>query len=81
MDPLPIIDHASAASDRWLFLGTLLVTGIGYAWFVRWLISFHTGMMEKLSAIVQSNTEALGSNTRSLNATTEAIKNCPHHDR
>lgn len=35
---LPVIEHASQASDRWLFIATLVILMLGGAMVIRWLV-------------------------------------------
>lgn len=54
-----LIDHAAAASDRWLFLAALVVIGLGGVWLVKWLVTSYTATVARLSEVVERNSEAL----------------------
>lgn len=70
IDPVQIADHAARQSDRWLFLATLLVCGIGAGVTIRWLVTTFAALTRDLSAVIQANTDAL----KEVRA---VVSNCP----
>jgi hypothetical protein len=59
IDPVSIADHAVLQSDRWLFLASLIVCGLGVVATIRWLVTTFAGLTRELSAVIQANTDAL----------------------
>ena len=45
-----LIDHAAAATDRWLFLAALTVLGVFGAWCLRWLLTTNSELLKELKS-------------------------------
>lgn len=66
-------NHASAQSDRWLFLFVLCVLAVVVFWAVRWLINKHEDLMVEHRADQQAYTTQLTTITFAVNKTNQEL--------
>lgn len=53
------VDHISQQSDRWLFIGCLVLGAIAAYFAFRWLVGQFISQTTRLAEVVERNTEAL----------------------
>ncbi len=72
-DIINAANHASAQSDRWLFIVVLLVLGAVVMWAVRWLVGKHEALMTEHRADQQAYTSQLAGITHDVNKTNQEL--------
>ena len=85
---LPVVDHMANQSDRWLFIGLLLVVLMSAGWLFKWLISRHDGMatrheelIKQVVAVVAENKGVIEKNTSALTLMSNHIDWCKSNNK
>lgn len=73
---IPIVNQAAAASDRWMFMAMLIITGGGSWALIKWLIGSYTKLAERLASVIEANTDAMRQNAEAVEDMGHVIQGC-----